>query len=76
MTSKKRILPPRVSIYFSDEISSAENYKALRELSEKTGLSYSAIAYMAFSSGFPQVREGLMNLQPVKPRGRKSRAVN
>lgn len=38
----------------------------VKVLAERTGLSISAIAWMAFSEGYPKVRESLMKLKAGK----------
>ena len=41
-------------------------HQDLKELSDRTGLSISAIAWMAFSEGYPKVRESLTKLKAGK----------
>ena len=41
-------------------------HEDIKELASRTGLSISAIAWMAFSEGFPKVRESLLKLKAGK----------
>ena len=41
-------------------------HQDVKWLAERTGLSVSAIAWMAFAEGFPQVRDSLLKLKAGK----------
>lgn len=70
MPTKKRVMPPSVQMYFSQD--TLEVFEDLKQVAKVTGLSRSDVAYVAFVTGFYQVKEGLLKHQQ-KPIAKKSR---
>ena len=61
MTKTKLLSNKSVQVYVRSVV-----HDDLKTLSERTGLSISAIAWMAFSEGYPKVRESLSKLKAGK----------
>lgn len=61
MKQKKLLSNKSVQIYVREAV-----HEDVKVLSERTGLSVSAIAWMAFSEGYPKVRESLVKLKAGK----------
>ena len=61
MTKSKSLSNKSVQVYVRPIV-----HEDLKVLSERTGLSISAIAWMAFSEGYPKVRESLTKLKAGK----------
>ena len=61
MTKSKSLANKSVQVYVRAAV-----HADLKELSERTGLSISSIAWMAFSEGYPKVRESLLKLKAGK----------
>jgi hypothetical protein len=58
----KRKKVTRVQMYFDD--ATLPIYKELQEVARASGFSQSEVAYIAFATGFPMVKDGILKLTP------------
>lgn len=59
MPNKKRVLPPRVQLYFTDA-NGKKTLSRIENISKRTGLSVSKVASMAVHFGITEVEDRLL----------------